>query len=67
MKRLWFNVSEAIRISDQIKATEEKSIIETKQREEDLFRKTNKIQFEPKYFINIGNSWFYKYTKYMFY
>lgn len=61
------NVSEAIKISDQNLATQEKTIIETKQREEENERRSKFIEYKSKLFTYdpINKEWLYNYSEYI--
>ncbi|CAF1064948.1 unnamed protein product, partial [Brachionus calyciflorus] len=63
-EKLWLKVSEAIKISDQNLATEEKCKIETKQREEEFERRAKFIEFKSKFFTydSINKEWLYNYS-----
>ncbi len=62
---LWLKVSEAIKKCDQNLATEEKSIIEIKQREEYADRKSRNIEYLPKFFSYDCESkqWLYNFSE----
>lgn len=62
-EKLWFKVSQAIRETDQIKATDEKCKIEATQREKQDERESNDIEYMPKMFKKSGNEWIYKYLE----
>ncbi|KAI9487522.1 MAG: hypothetical protein EXX96DRAFT_553596 [Benjaminiella poitrasii] len=49
-RRLWSKVTEAILKNDMDKATEEKTLIEDKQREDAKERHLKEIEFNPRYF-----------------
>ena len=61
--RLWLQVSEAIVACDQHLATEQKTKIELKQRENDLERKTKFIEYRSKLFTydSLSKEWLYNY------
>lgn len=63
-ERLWRNVSEAVIQSDMHRATEEKYILEERQRQEARERKVQNIQWVPKLFEQdpITGDWIYKYV-----
>ncbi len=62
--RLWLQVSEAIVACDQHLATEQKTKIELKQRENDLERKTKFIEYRSKLFTydSLSKEWLYNYS-----
>lgn len=61
---LWLKVSDAIKKSDQQLATDEKSIIENKQRESCNERKAKFIEYSPSLFTydNETKEWIYNYS-----
>lgn len=63
-EKLWLKVSEAIKNSDQNLATEEKSKVETKQREEEFERRSKFIEYKSKVFTydSINKEWLYNYS-----
>lgn len=65
MNRLWLKVSDAIKAQDQHLATEEKSTIETKQRESCMERKLKQIEYQPKLFSYDPNTkqWIYNHSE----
>ncbi|OBZ85163.1 Oxysterol-binding C23B6.01c [Choanephora cucurbitarum] len=52
-RRLWYNVTNAILKDDMDTATDEKTIVEEKQREEARYRKAEKKEFHPTFFNQI--------------
>ena len=58
-------MSDAIRLCDQNLATEEKSKIEQKQRENDLERKLKCLNYSTKLFSydNLNKEWIYNYVE----
>ena len=65
---LWLKVSEAIRKCDQHLATEEKSIIEARQREGYADRKARNTEYVPKLFTYDSESkqWIYNFSEWVF-
>lgn len=63
-EKLWANVSEAIKNSDQNLATEEKSKIENKQREEEIERRVKFVEYKTRLFSydSINKEWLYNYA-----
>ncbi|XP_065835192.1 oxysterol-binding protein-related protein 8-like isoform X2 [Oscarella lobularis] len=49
-ERLWKNVTEAIINEDQTRATEEKAVLEDRQRKEEKERKTSRVEWVPNLF-----------------
>lgn len=66
-EKLWINVSDAIKVNDQEKATNEKFILEEAQRKGHRERRENGVEWIPKLFErdpaapNAINRWLYKY------
>ncbi|KAF6035977.1 OSBPL11 [Bugula neritina] len=61
-RNLWRHVTNALRLNDISTATEHKSLLEGKQREEEKHRKDKGLPFPTKYFQRSGeiSSWVYK-------
>ena len=62
---LWLKVSDAFKAQDQNLATEEKSIIEARQRESCFERKSKHIEYQPKLFTYDPETkqWIYNYSE----
>ena len=62
-EKLWSKVSEAIKSCDQNLATEEKTRIESRQREKELERKQKFIEYKSKFFTydSLNKEWLYNY------
>ena len=62
-EKLWSKVSEAITNCDQNLATEEKTKIESRQREKELERKQKFIEYKSKFFTydSLNKEWLYNY------
>lgn len=67
--RLWLHVSEALKGSDQEKATQEKFLLEEAQRNASKERKLTNTIYEPKVFEKdvVTGEWIYKYAEYVIY
>lgn len=63
-EKLWLKVSDAIKASDQHLATDEKTRIESKQREEELERRSKFIEYKSKLFSydSLNKEWLYNYS-----
>ncbi|RNA15501.1 oxysterol-binding -related 8 isoform X4 [Brachionus plicatilis] len=63
-EKLWAKVSQAIKNSDQNLATEEKSKIESKQREEGLERRAKFVEYKSRLFTfdSINKEWVYNFA-----
>ena len=63
-EKLWAKVSDAIKKCDQHLATDEKSVIETKQRENYADRKLKNVEYTPSLFTydNDSKQWIYNYS-----
>jgi hypothetical protein len=62
-EKLWSKVSEAIKNCDQNLATEEKTIIESRQREKEFERKQKFTEYKSKFFTydSLNKEWLYNY------
>lgn len=63
--RLWQHVSEALKESDQAKATQEKFLLEEAQRTAAKERKVTHTTYEPALFEvdSLTGAWIYKYSE----
>jgi len=58
--KLWVHVTKAIRVGDQVAATDAKTILEEAQREAIKKRKENNEEYQPRLFHKTSHQWVYK-------
>lgn len=58
-RRIWVEVTAGLRLNDIDRATNAKTQLEQKQRDEAKMRKENGLDWETKYFKPVGDIWIY--------
>lgn len=58
-RRIWLDVTAGLRLNDIDRATNSKTHLEQRQRDEAKWRKENNLDWETKYFKPVGDVWIY--------